>query len=87
MIFFYEQSRKRESLPNQKNKRTSHFDEKRKGFKSNKFFGNNSQNFSKNNYEGADFKNKKQQNTTIPKGRDIPNNFVKNNEHMEPVKC
>ena len=53
----YEQSKKRESLPNWKNKKTSHFDQKRRGFKSNKSFGNNSQNFSKNNYQKTDFKN------------------------------
>ena len=54
---------------------------------SNKNFGNNYRNFSRNNYQGADFKNKAQQNTIAPKGRDMPNNFVKNNEHKEPVKC
>ena len=66
---------KRESIPNLKNKRTSNFDQKRKGFKSNNSFGNNSQNFSKNNYQGAYFKNKTQQNNTAPKGKDMPNNF------------
>ena len=82
----YEHSKKRESLPNQNNKRTSHFDQKRKGFESNKIFGNNSKNFSKNYYQREDFKNKVPQNTTTPKGKDMPNNFVKNNEHKEPVK-
>ena len=85
--FCYEQSKKREILPNWNNKRTSHFDQKRKGFKSNKIFGNNSQNFSKNNYQRVHFKNKVAQNTTSPKGRDMPNNYVKNNEHKELVKC
>ena len=74
----YEHSKKRESLPNLKNQRTSHFDQKRKGFKSNKSFGNNSHHFSKN-YQRVGFKNKAPQNTTTPKGRDMPNNFVKNN--------
>ena len=54
--FSYEQSKNRESLPNWKNKKTSHFDQKRRGFKSNKSFGSKSQNFSKNNYQF--FKNK-----------------------------
>ena len=85
--FCYEQSNKRESLPNWKNKNTSHFDQKRRGFKSNMSFGSKSRNFSKNNYQRAYFKNKVPQNTTAPKGRDMPNNFVKNNEHKEPVKC
>ena len=51
--FCYKQSKKREIKPKWKNKRTSKFYQKRKGFKSNKSFGNNSQNFSKNNYQGA----------------------------------
>ena len=85
--FFYEQRKKREIIPNQKNKRTSNFDQKKKGFKSNKRFGNNSQNISKNNYQGTNFKVKTQQNITTPKGRDVPNNYVKNNEHEELVKC
>ena len=34
----YELSKKRESIPNQNNKRASNFDQKRKGFKSNKSF-------------------------------------------------
>ena len=85
--FCYEQSKKREILPNWKNKRTSNFDQKRKGFKSNKNFASNSKNFSKNNDEGEYFKNKTQKNSTAPKGRDMPNNFVKNNEHKKPVKC
>ena len=50
---FYKWSKNRESIPNWKNKRTSNFDHKRKGFKSNKSFGNNSRNFSKNNYQGT----------------------------------
>ena len=54
----YEQSKKRENLPNNKNKKTSHFDHKRRGFKSNKIFESKSQNFSKNNYQRTDFKNK-----------------------------
>ena len=43
-------------------------------------FGNNSQNFSKSTYQGTNFKGKTQQNITTPKGRDMPNNYVKNNE-------
>ena len=59
--FYYEQSKnKKVSKPNRKNKRTSNFDQRRKGFKPNKSFGNNSQNFSKNNYQGIDFKCKTQ---------------------------
>ena len=40
--FCYEQSKKKESLPTWKNKKTSHFIQKRRGFKSNKSFGNKS---------------------------------------------
>ena len=67
----YEQIKKRESLLNWKTKKTSHFDQKRRGFKSNTSFGSKSHNFSKNNYQRTDFKNKAPQNTTTPKGRDI----------------
>ena len=69
----------REGIPNWNNKRTSNFEQIRKCFKPNKSFGNNSRNFSKNNYQGIDFKGKTQQNITTPKGRDMPNNYVKNN--------
>ena len=34
-----------------------------------------------------DFRVKMQQNITTPKGRDMHNNYVKNNEHKEPIKC
>ena len=47
----YEQSKKREILPNWKTKKTGHFDQKRRGFKSIKSFRTRSQNFSKNNYQ------------------------------------
>ena len=33
------------------------------------------------------FKNKAPQNTTTPKGRDMPNNYDKNNKQKELVKC
>ena len=55
--FCYEHSKKKKgSIPNQKNKRTSNFDHKRKVFNPNKRFQNNSQNFYKNTYPGTDFK-------------------------------
>ena len=76
----YEQSKKRESLPNWKTKNISHFDQKRRGFKSNKIFGRKSHNFSKNNYLKTDFKSTVPQNTATSKGRDISNNFVRNTE-------
>ena len=85
--FYYEESKKRESIPNWKNKRTSNFDQKRKGFKPNKSFRNNSQNFSQNNYQGTNFKSNTQQNFTSTRNRDLPNNNGKNNEQREPVKC
>ena len=57
------------------------------GFKPNKNFRNNSWNFPKNNYQGTYFKGKTQQNIKAPKGRDMHNNYVKNNEQKEPVNC
>ena len=50
-------------------------------------FGNNSIKFSNNNYQGTDYKGKTQQNFTTPKSGDMPNNYVKNNEQTEPMKC
>ena len=50
--------------------------------KSDKIFGSKSQNFSKNNYQKTDFKNK-----VASKDRDMSNNFVRNTEQREPVKC
>ena len=85
--FCYEQSKKRESIPNWKNKRASNSNQKRKCFEPNKSFRNNSQNFPKNNYQGTNFQGKTQQNITAPKGKYMPNNYVKNNEHKEPIKC
>ena len=56
--FCYEQRKnKKEGIPNWKNKITSNFEQRREGFKPNKSFGNNSRNFSKNNYQGTYFKN------------------------------
>ena len=49
--FWYEQGKKRESLPNWKTKKTSQFDQRRRGFKSKKSFGSKTQNISKNNYQ------------------------------------
>ena len=85
--FCYDQIKKREILPRWKTKNTSHFDHRRRGFKSNKSFWSKSQNFSKNNYQKTNFKNKILQNTAAPKRRDISINFVKNTEQREPVKC
>ena len=58
-----------------------------KGFKFNKNFRNNSQNYSKNTYKGTRFESNTQPNFTAAKNKDIPNNHVKNNEQREPVKC
>ena len=85
--FCYEQRKKRESLPNWKTKKTSQFDQKRRGFKSNKSFGSKTKNLSKNNYQKNDFKNKIPHNTAALKGMDFYNNFVRNTEQQEPVKC
>ena len=85
--FCYEQRKnKKEGIPNWKSKRTSNFEQRMKGFKPNKNFKNNSRNFSKNNYQGTNFKGKTQQNFIAPKSRDMPSNYVKNNEQREPIK-
>ena len=85
--FCYEQSKnKSEGVPNWKGKRTNNFEQWRKGFKSNRNFRNNSQNYSKNTYQGTYFKSNTHQNFTTSKNIGIPNNYVKNNEQREPVK-
>ena len=59
--FCYEQSRnKREDVPNWKVKRTNNFEQRRKIFKSNINFGNNSRNYNRNTYEGTYFKSNTQ---------------------------
>ena len=76
----YEQIKnKKEGIPNLKSKRTSNFDQRRKGFKPKRNFRNNSRNFSKNNYQGLNFKNT-QQNFIVAKNIDLSNNHGKNNE-------
>ena len=77
---------KREGVPNWKGKRINNFEQRRKDFKSNRNFGNNSRNYSKNTYQGTYFKSNTQQNFTAAKNKDIPNNHGKNNEEREPVK-
>ena len=86
--FCYEQSKnKREGVPNWKGKRNNIFEQRRKGYKSNRHFGNNSRNYSKNTYQGTNFKSKTQHNFIPSKNRDLPNNYVKNNEQRKPIKC
>ena len=63
------------------------FYQRRKGFKSNKIFKNNYCIFSKDNYQGTDFKGKTKQNNAEPKGKGMPNNYFKINEQKELVKC
>ena len=54
----YEQGKKRESLSSWNTKNTIQFDQRRRGFKSNKSFGSKTQKLCKNNYQKTDFKNK-----------------------------
>ena len=78
---------RKECAPNGRIKRTSNFDQRRKGFNPNRNFENNSQNYSKNNYQGRYFKSNTQQNFRAANNIDIANNHGKNNEQREPVKC
>ena len=77
--FCYEQIRKNkiEGVRNQKVKRTNNFQHRRKGFKSNRNFINNSRNYPKNTYQGTDFKSNTQQNFTKAKNGDIPTIMLK----------
>ena len=76
-----------ESLPNLKNKKTIHFEQRRRGFKPNNSFGSKSRNFSKNNYQKTDFKNNVPHNTAASKERDMFNTFIRNTEQRKLVKC
>ena len=70
--FCYEQRKnKKEGVPIWKHKRKNNFEQRRKGFKSSKNFRNNSRNYSKNTYQGTNFKSNTQQNFTVAKNRDI----------------
>ena len=71
---------KRQGVPNWKGKRTNNFEQRRQSFKSNRNFRNNPRNYPRNTYKGTDFKSNTQQNFTIEKNRDKPNNNGKNNE-------
>ena len=52
-IFFYEQNHKKESMSNWKAKRSNNFEQKKKGFISNRnFMNNNTRNFSNKNFQG-----------------------------------
>ena len=86
-IFCIEQSKnKREGVPKWKGERTNKFEQRRKNFKSNRNFGNNSQNYSKNTYQEIDFKSNTPLKFTEAKNRDMPKNHGKNNEQREHVK-
>ena len=85
--FCYEQRKNnKEGIPNQKSKITSNFEQRRKGLKPNRSFRNNSQNYSKNIYQGTYFKSNTQQNFTAAKNKHLSNNHGKNNEQRELVK-
>ena len=87
--FCYEQNRKRENMPNWKAKRFNNFEHKMKGFIPNRNFGNNNAcNFPNKNFQGI--KGNSQPNPNGPRNKEPANNhsnYVKNNEHKEPIKC
>ena len=76
-------------MQNWKAKRYNNFKHKNKGFTSNCNFGNNNTcNFPNNNFQGNKFNS--QSNPNGPRNKEPANNhsnYIKNNEHKEPVKC
>ena len=87
--FFYEENHKKESMSNQKAKRSNNFEQKKKGFISNhNFRNNNTCNFPNKNFQGN--KGNSQVNSNGPRNKEPVNNhnnYTKNNERKEPVKC
>ena len=68
--FYYEQNRKRETMPNWKEKRYNNFEQRKKGFTPNQNFGhNNSRKFPNKNFQGNNFKGNSQQNPTITRNK------------------
>ena len=76
-------------MPNWKAKRSNNFEYKKNGFTSNLNFGNNnSRNVLNKKIQGN--KSNSQQNPNGPRNQEFANNhnnYVKNNERKEPVKC
>ena len=81
-LCYHQNTNKRESIPNWKNKRCESFEHKKKGTKFYKNFRNNYQ-----GYQGSNFKNNKQQNPTAIKEREVPIAYDKNTAQREPLKC
>ena len=76
-------------MSNWKDKRSNNFEQKKKGFISNRNFrNNNTRNFPNKNLQGN--KGNSQSNPNGPINKELANNhinYVKNNERKEPVKC
>jgi len=86
--FSYEQSKnKRDSVPNWKDKRGGNSEHKGGNFKFNRNFGNNSREFSRNNYQGTNFIRNMQQNSTTMKEKEVPTGYNKDIAQRGPLKC
>ena len=84
----YEQRKnKRDNTPNWKAKRGGNSEHKGKNFKFNKNFGNNSRKFSRNNYQGTNFKGNMQQKSSAMKEKEEPTVYNKDTTQRGPLKC
>ena len=76
-------------MSNWKAKRSNNFEQKKKGFIPNRNFrNNNTRNFPNKNFQGN--KGNSQLNPNGPRNKEPANNhnnYIKNNERKEPVKC
>ena len=87
--FCYEHNHEKESISNQKAKRSNNFEQRKTIFIPNcNFRNNNTQNFPNKNFQGN--KGNSQLNPNGPRNKEPINNhsnYTKNNERKEPVKC
>ena len=78
-------------MPNSEAIRSNNFEQKKKGFTPNQNFGHiDSHKFPNKNFQGSNSKGNPQQNPIVPRNKEFTNNhnnYVKNNERKEPIKC
>ena len=79
-------------MPNWKTKRpNNNFESRKKNFTPNRNFGhNNLHNIPHRKFQGSNSKGNPQKNPTVTRNekfRNNHNNYVKNNEREEPIKC
>ena len=78
-------------MSNWKTKRSNNFEQRKKGFAPNQNFGhNNSRKFPNKNFQAKNCKGNPHQKPSVTRNKEFTNNhnnYVKNNELKEQVKC